>query len=92
MPVADASWFNDGYGLAAGDLISVGNERELTVLRVDVAANRLLLDRSIGWADGAPVHMEFAGSAPDVGAVESGRAAIFSVPPKAPRLSGNAQN
>ena len=66
--VADASYFNDGYGLGPGDLISVGAERELRVLRVDFAANRLYLDRSIGWAVGAPVHLEYAGAAPDIGA------------------------
>jgi hypothetical protein len=92
ITVADASYFNDGYGLGPGDVISVGAERELRVMRVDFAANRLLLNRSIGWADRAPVNLEYAGSAPDIGAVEAGRAAQFSDKPKAPSLSGRPAN
>ena len=92
ITVADASYFNDGYGLGPGDMISVGAERELRVMRVDFAANKLLLSRSIGWADRAPVNLEYAGAAPDIGAVEAGRAAQFSERPQAPRLSGRAAN
>ena len=92
ITVADASYFNDGYGLGPGDTISVGAERELKVMRVDFATNKLLLSRSIGWADRAPVNLEYAGAAPDIGAVEAGRAAQFSERPKAPTLSGRAAN
>ena len=92
ITVADASYFNDGYGLGPGDVISVGAERELRVMRVDFATNKLLLNRSIGWADRAPVTLEYAGTAPDIGAVEAGRAAQFSEKPQAPRLSGRAAN
>ena len=92
ITVADASYFNDGYGLGPGDVISVGAERELRVMRVDFAANKLLLNRSIGWADRAPVNLEYAGAAPDIGAVEAGRAAQFSDKPKAPTLSGKPAN
>ena len=90
VTVADAIYFNDGYGLGPGDSITIGNERNLRVLRVDFAGNKLLLDRQIGWGDGMPVHL--SGSAPDVGAVESGKAAIFTERPKAPRLSGQKSN
>jgi hypothetical protein len=88
IAVADASYFNDGYGLGPGDVISIGTERDLRVLRVDFATNRLTLSRSIGWASGAPVNLEYAGSAPDIGAVEAGRAAMFTERPKAPQLTG----
>jgi hypothetical protein len=88
LTVADASYFNDGYGLAAGDLISAGTERNLRVLKVDLTGKRLLLDRSIGWAEGAPVHLEYAGNAPDIGAVESGRAGLLSARPRPPNLGG----
>jgi hypothetical protein len=90
VTVADASYFNDGYGLGPGDLITVGNERSLRVLKVDVAGKKLLVDRSIGWGDGAPVHLEYAGNAPDIGAVESGRSGLFSARPRAPRLASAA--
>ncbi len=58
------------------------------MLRVDITANKLLLDRQIGWGDGSPVNLEYAGAAPDIGAVEGGRAAMFAERPKAPRLAG----
>jgi hypothetical protein len=92
ITVADASYFNDGFGLGPGDSITVGNERSLRVLRVDFTGNKLLLDRSIGWGDGMPVHLDYSGSAPDVGAVESGKTAMFTERPKAPRLSGQKAN
>lgn len=90
VTVADAIYFSDGHGLGPGDLVTVGTERNLRVLKVDVAGKRLLLDRSIGWADGSPVHLEYAGNAPDIGAVESGRSGLFSARPRAPRLASAA--
>jgi hypothetical protein len=90
VTVADAIYFSDGHGLGPGDLVTIGSERSLRVLKVDVAGKKLLLDRSIGWGDGLPVHLEYVGSAPDIGAVESGRSGAFSARPRAPRLASAA--
>jgi len=71
VPVADASYFMDGYGLVPGDQVKVGANPTVVVLSVDYANNTLTLIRSITWAQGDPVYVgEFSGSGPDIGAVQ----------------------
>jgi hypothetical protein len=55
---------------------------------VDFGANRLVVDRDIGWAAGAAVQLEYEGAAPDIGAVETGQTTQFSSRPKSPLLTG----
>jgi hypothetical protein len=82
LPVADALWFHDGYGIDGerGDTIAVGSDRQIaTVTAIDYEANTLTLDRPVRWSDGDPVGLPWAGAAPDIGAYEhgaSGRPAV----------------
>jgi hypothetical protein len=75
LPVADASWFYDGHGIPGetGDEIQLEGQREVArVTAVDLAANRLQLDRALTWTAGQGVALRYGGSRPDVGAYESG--------------------
>jgi hypothetical protein len=74
MPVADASWFYDGYGIPgeSGDEIQLEGHPEVArVTAVDLTANRLRLDRALTWRAGQGVALRYSGSRPDAGAHES---------------------
>jgi hypothetical protein len=74
MSVADASYFYDGYGIPGelGDEIQLqGQATVARVLAVDLATNRLTLDRSLSWTAGTGVSLRYTGSKPDPGAYES---------------------
>jgi hypothetical protein len=87
VAVVDASYFVDGHGMIAGDVLRIGSERNVTVLGIDITANVLTVDRAISWAGGAAVNLEFLGSAPDIGAVESGRGRPATNAPRPPVLT-----
>ena len=72
LPVQDASYFFDGYGIAGegGDIIQLFGGGTAVVLDIDYAGNRLTLDRSLTWSAGQGVALQFSGSAPDMGAFE----------------------
>jgi parallel beta-helix repeat protein len=75
LPVADASWFYDGHGIPgeSGDGIQLEGQRDgARVIEVDLAGNRLRLDRALTWTAGQGVALRYSGSRPDVGAFESG--------------------
>jgi parallel beta-helix repeat protein len=75
ITVADASYFFDGYGIPGelGDVIQLQGQTTLArVLAVDLAANRLTLDRSLSWTAGQGVTLRFTGAKPDLGAFETG--------------------
>jgi len=68
--VQDASFFTDGFGMAEGDIVKVGDEEPARVVGVDYDMNLITLDRPISWEDGEGVSMAYFGSAPDIGAYE----------------------
>jgi len=75
MPVADARWFCDGFGIEGeqGDLVFVGAaKRQARVVHVDRERAVLTLARPLEWADGDAVSLPYLGKAPDLGAMESG--------------------
>ncbi len=63
------SHFADGHGLAEPDTIRLGAER-VKIARIDYATNELWLDSNLSCKKGAPVSLEYAGTAPDLGAFE----------------------
>jgi hypothetical protein len=70
----DARWFYDGFGIEGemGDLIMIGTPPQLArVLQTDRTANTLKLDRRLTCLAGAPVSLPYAGTAPDLGALEA---------------------
>jgi hypothetical protein len=71
VPVVDASYFTDGFGLVSGDPVKIGSNPAVRVLKVDYANNTLTLVQSINWVTGDPVHLgNFDGRGPDAGAYE----------------------
>lgn len=71
IPVDDARYFSDGYGLVVGDTVRVGEETA-TVIDVDYRANTITVDHPIHWDTGDSVSYDYAGSNPDRGAKEMG--------------------
>jgi hypothetical protein len=73
VPVEDASYFFDGFGIPGeqGDVIQLeASQQSARVLNADLATNTLTVDSALTWIAGQGVHLEFHGSAPDVGAFE----------------------
>lgn len=71
MPVADASYFSNGWGVTEGDTIQLeGETTRAVVRRVDYAGNTLELDRAITFRRGQGVSLPYSGRAPDIGAIE----------------------
>lgn len=73
MPVADAGYFYDGYGIPGeqGDLVQLaGQASPVRLVKIDYKNNTLTLDRPATWTAGQGVSRQFAGQAPDLGAYE----------------------
>ncbi len=74
VPVLDASYFYDGFGIDGeiGDLIRLeGQNVLLRITAVNYTANTLTLSASISWSAGQGVALAYSDSAPDMGAFES---------------------
>lgn len=78
LPVADARYFYDGFGIEGekGDWIAVGSPDTLArIQRVELRYYQpglLHLDREVVWEDGMPVSLPWAGETTDIGAYERG--------------------
>jgi hypothetical protein len=81
IPVEDALYFFDGFGITDGDMIIVGSNSQVKVTAVDYTNNRLTVARSISWNTNDPVNLPYAGSAPDMGAFEYGLSGGPSITP-----------
>jgi parallel beta-helix repeat protein len=68
--VEDAGYFYDGYGVTAGDLITIGHNDPVRVIAIDYDASVITLDQSLSWKQGDWVTLPYDGSAPDIGAYE----------------------
>jgi hypothetical protein len=75
LPVADARWFYDGFGIEGevGDLIVIGAmQQPARVVKVDYDRHELHLDRTVSWSLNDPVGFGWSGDAPDIGVYEYG--------------------
>ncbi len=71
LPVADAGFFFDGYGMVPGDTIQLeGQSSTTTITAADYGAKTLTLSSSLTWTNGQGVALAYNGSAPDMGAYE----------------------
>jgi hypothetical protein len=70
LVVNDPLYFCDGFGLIEGDLIQVGANAPVRVLKVDCEKRTLALERKIAFNDRDPVSLPYAGKAPDIGPFE----------------------
>ncbi len=75
LPVNDAGYFFDGYGIAGqiGDLIQLRAQTTTArVVAIDYQTNVLSLDQALSWDADVGVHLAYADAAPDMGALELG--------------------
>lgn len=70
IQVKDARYFTDGYGLVDGDIIQVGSNDPVRIVRIDYSTNTIFIEKSISWNSREGVSYPFMGSAPDIGAYE----------------------
>ncbi len=71
LPVADARFFSDAYGLAPGDEIRLeGETQNRRIVTVDIIQNILTLTENMTWQDTTAVSQAYLGTAPDIGAYE----------------------
>lgn len=73
IPVDDASYFSDGFGVVEGDRIQLeGETARLQILSIDYGQNLLTVDTDATWTAGQGVSLPYQGTAPDIGAFEFG--------------------
>ena len=73
IPVADAGFFTNGFGIVAGDVIQLqGQTLRANVAAVDSASNTVTVDTPLSWTAGLGVALAYNGSRPDIGAFEFG--------------------
>jgi len=73
IPVEDARYFMDGWGVIEGDLIQLqGQTRTARITGVDYDNNILTIDQNLTWSLDLGVSLPYHGSAPDIGAYEYG--------------------
>jgi len=71
IPVGDASYFIDGFGIVEGDVIQLeGQSITARIVSIDYDNNVLTVDRSLNWTSGLGVSLSYSGSAPDIGVYE----------------------
>jgi hypothetical protein len=83
IPVADAAYFTNGFGLMSGDQIQLqGQTTRVRIVSVDYTKNTLTLDASLTWQQGQGLSLAFEGSAPDQGVYEfaAGQTATIEPP------------
>ena len=79
VPVEDALYFCDGWGLIPGDEVVVGGGKPARITKVDYDKGLLTVDRDLEWRKGDPVNLPYAGAGSDIGAFEF-RAAASAAP------------
>ena len=72
IALQDAGYFTDGFSLVGGDRIRIGDGDPLTVVSVDYSTHTITVNAIATWNDKAPVSLDYNGTAPDIGAHESG--------------------
>lgn len=71
IPVQDARYFMDGWGIIEGDEIQLeGQTQTARVTGVDYDNKVLTIDTLLTWTAGQGVSLAYYGSAPDIGAYE----------------------
>ncbi|KYK24449.1 hypothetical protein AYK26_06790 [Euryarchaeota archaeon SM23-78] len=79
IPVEDARYFMDGWGLIEGDLIQLeGQSITAHVVSVDYDNNILTVNTPLTWVSNQGISLSYTGSAPDIGAYEY----VSGKPPK----------
>lgn len=71
VALESARCFTDGFGIPGqGDVIQIGDQKNILILSADYTNHRITIDRSISWKAGDGVSYPYNGQNPDIGAVE----------------------
>jgi parallel beta-helix repeat protein len=70
IPVLNASYFTNGWGITSGDPVKVGANLPVITKSVDYLNNTITVDKKIPWNKDDKVSYPYSGSAPDMGAFE----------------------
>ena len=90
LPIEDASYFIDGFGIVEGDVIQLeGQSFSARITNVNYDTNTLTLNRSLTWTNSQGVSLAYSGSAPDIGAYEFNSG---ETPPPPEPLEGDLNN
>ena len=90
IPVDDASYFSDGFGVVNGDRIQLEGETDrLQILDIDYDQNLITVDEEATWTDAQGVGLPYQGDAPDIGAYEYGEEGGGGVGPGGTGGTGN---
>ena len=68
--VTDASYFYDGYGISGENGDSIKTESGEEAIVVEIAGDKITVDRFISWTTGDGIALKYYGSSPDIGAQE----------------------
>jgi len=91
IPVEDASYFMDGFGIVAGDLIQLeGEQTTARITDINYNNNQITVDRNLSWQAGQGVSLPYNGNSPDIGAKEWGGTSSLSAGANANTFSGQA--
>ncbi|MFH1051706.1 MAG: Ig-like domain-containing protein [bacterium] len=66
--VENADLLTDGYGIAEGDIIKIGNNEPVRILNID--AKTITVNQNISWNSGDEIYWRNQDSMPDAGAFE----------------------
>ena len=71
IPVEDAGYFCDGFGLIEGDIIQLEHQsKTYRIIDLDYRNNIITIDKAASWNKGQGVSLTYNGFAPDIGAYE----------------------
>lgn len=72
ITVADSRYFFDGFGIVDGDRVQIESNAPVRITDVNYSNHVITVDQSITRGSGNGVSLPYNGSAPDIGAWESG--------------------
>ncbi|NIO22624.1 MAG: hypothetical protein GTN38_01170, partial [Candidatus Aenigmarchaeota archaeon] len=71
IPVQNAGYFIDGFGIVEGDLIQFqGQTTTARITNVNYDTNTITVNTPLTWTSGQGVSLSYSGSAPDIGVYE----------------------
>ena len=71
IKLEDASYFCDGFGIVAGDLIQLeGQIQTARIVTINYDENIITIDKALSWNNGQGVSLPYDGTAPDIGSFE----------------------
>lgn len=67
VPVNDAAYFCDGYGLTTPDSVDIGSNKNCLLTAVNIAGKTISVSVPITWNSGDAVSYPYSGSSPNIG-------------------------